>query len=115
MMNTTKHDRSIYLDDEIMLFQQTLVNPTFNIYESGNPRRKRGNGIKSCGKAKFRDLEEVKNALFAMKVVRTRKESQGLFSKRQEKRYYFCNRCHSYHVTSKAHRFVLGVSNVQAS
>jgi len=114
-MKTTKQSRSIYLDDEIELLKKSLIHPRPNIYESQEPMRKRGNGVKTCGKTVYRDLEEAKNALFAIRVTRSSQEAQGINSRRREKRYYFCNRCHGLHITSQEDRFAAGASIVKAS
>ena len=114
-MTLTKENRSIYLDEEIELLGKTVLRQTFKMYEPKSYRRKRGNGIKTCGKSVFRDLEEVKEVLFLIKSKRATLEVQGLQTKRKEKRYYFCSRCHSYHITSKTDRFNVEVPLVQQS
>jgi len=114
-MTTTKENRSIYLDEEIELIEQAAMRSAFNIYETDAIRRKRGDGHKTCGKAIFRDLEEVKGALFRIRVKRTKIEDLGQETKRQERRSYFCNRCHGLHITSQADRFAVEVSIAQAA
>jgi hypothetical protein len=114
-MKTTKQSRSIYLDDEIELLEKSLLHPKSKVYESEKPMRKRGNGVKTCGKTVYRDLDEAKNALFLIRVIRSSQEAQGINSRRREKRYYFCNRCHALHITSQEDRFAVGVSIVKAS
>jgi hypothetical protein len=93
-MTLTKENRSIYLDEEIELLGKTVRRPIFKMYEQESDRRKRGDGVKRCGKSVFRDLEEVKEVLFLIKSKRANLEVQGLQTKRKEKRYYFCSRCH---------------------
>jgi len=114
-MSTTKQNRSIYLDEEIELIQQAALRSAFNLYETDAITRKRGDGYKTCGKAIFRDLEEVKGALFRIRTKRTKTENLGVETKRQERRSYFCNRCHGLHITSQADRFAVEVSNAQAA
>ena len=114
-MTLTKENRSIYLDEEIELLGKTVRRPIFKMYEQESYRRKRGDGVKRCGKSVFRDLEEVKEVLFLIKSKRATLEVQGLQTKRKEKRYYFCSRCHSFHITSQTDRFTVEVSLVQQS
>jgi hypothetical protein len=114
-MTNTKIVRSIYLDEEIRLIQSTALKSGIDIYETDSHTRKRGQGVGHCGKAVFRDLEEVKQALFLIRSKRISIEAEGEISKRQEKRYYFCNRCHAFHITSKADRFEVAVNYVQAA
>lgn len=114
-MRTTKQIRSIYLDEEIQIIQNAVLNSGIDVYETDCCTRKRGEGVGNCGKAIFRDLDEVKRALFVIRTKRTSIEAEGEISKRQEKRYYFCNRCHAFHITSKADRFEVVVNDVQAA
>ena len=114
-MRNTKHIRSIYLDEEIRIIQNAALKSGIDINETDAYSRKRGQGVGHCGKAVFRDLEEVKQALFAIRTKRMSIEAQGEISKRQEKRYYFCYRCHAFHITSKADLFEVVVSFVQAA
>ena len=107
--------RSIYLDEEILIIQSSALKSGINIHETDAHSRKRGQGVGHCGKALFRDLEEAKQALFAIRTKRNSIEAEGQISKRQEKRYYFCNRCHAFHITSKADRFEVVVDDVQAA
>ena len=112
-MTLTKENRSIYLDEEIELLGKTVRRPIFKMSEQESYRRKRGDGVKRCGKSVFRDLEEVKEVLFLIKSKRATLEVQGLQTKRKEKRYYFCSRCHSFHITSQSDRFIVEVPFVQ--
>ena len=114
-MRNTKNIRSIYLDEEMQIIQNATLKSGIDIYETDSYTRKRGQGVGRCGKAVFRDLEEVKQALFVIRTMRVFIEAEGKISKRQEKRYYFCNRCHAIHITSKADRFAVEVSNAQAA
>lgn len=114
-MTSTKNVRSIYLDDEIQLIQTAALKSGIDVYETDSYTRKRGQGMGQCGKAVFRDLEEVKQALFLIRSKRISIEAEGEISKRQEKRYYFCNRCHAFHITSKADRFEVVVNYVKAA
>jgi hypothetical protein len=115
IMRNTKNVRSIYLDEEIQIIQNATLKSGIDIYETDSHIRKRGQGVGNCGKAVFRDLEEVKHALFVIRTKRISIEAEGEVSKRQEKRYYFCNRCHAFHITSKADRFETAANFVQAS
>jgi hypothetical protein len=114
-MRNTKNIRSIYLDEEILVIQRASLKSGIDIYETDAYSRKRGQGVGHCGKALFRDLEEVKHALFLIRTKRKSIEAEGEISKRQEKRYYFCGRCHAFHITSKADRFEVAVNYVQAA
>ena len=114
-MRNTKNTRSIYLDEEIQIIQNAAMNSGIDVYETDSYKRKRGQGVGHCGKAVFRDLDEVKRALFIIRTKRISVEAEGEISKRQEKRYYFCNRCHAFHITSKADRFEVAVNYVQAA
>lgn len=114
-MRTKKTSRSIYLDEEIFIIQNAVMRSSINIYETEISIRKKGSGVGNCGKAIFRDPEEVKQALFVIRTKRRSIETVGEIAKRQEKRYYFCNRCHAFHLTSKAYRFEVVVSNVPAA
>lgn len=115
VMRNTKKTRSIYLDEEIQIIQKAAINSGIDIYETDAYTRKRGQGVGHCGKALFRDLEDVKHALFMIRAKRKSIEAEGEISKRQEKRYYFCNRCHAFHITSKVDRFEVVVDYVQAA
>ena len=115
VMTNTKHIRSIYLDEEIQIIQNATLKSGIDINETDAYSRKRGHGLGHCGKAVFRDLEEVKHALFVIRTRRMSIQAEGEIAKRQEKRYYFCNRCHAFHITSKADRFEVAVSYVQAA
>jgi hypothetical protein len=114
-MRNTKDARSIYLDDEMRIIQNAALKSGIDIYETDAHIRKRGSGVGNCGKAIFRDLEEAKHALFLIRTKRKSVEAEGEIAKRQEKRYYFCNRCHAFHITSKADRFEVAVNFVQAA
>ena len=114
-MRNTKHIRSIYLDEEIQIIENATLKSGIDIHETDSYTRKRGQGVGHCGKAIFRDLEEVKLALLVIRTKRKSIEAEGEVSKRQEKRYYFCNRCHAFHITSKADRFETVANFVQAS
>ena len=114
-MRNTKNIRSIYLDDEMRIIQNAALKSGIDIYETDAHTRKRGSGVGNCGKAIFRDLEEVKRALFLIRTKRMSIEAEGEIAKRQEKRYYFCNRCHAFHITSKADRFEVVVNYDQAA
>jgi hypothetical protein len=114
-MRNTKQIRSIYLDEEIQIIQNAALKSGIDLYETDSYTRKRGQGVGHCGKAIFRDLEEAKHALFIIRTKRMSIEADGDIAKRQEKRYYFCNRCHAFHITSKADRFEVAVSYVQAA
>ena len=115
VMRNTKNIRSIYLDEEIQIIRNAALKSGIDVYETDSYTRKRGQGVGHCGKAVFRDLEEVKHALFVIRTKRASIEAEGEISKRQEKRYYFCNRCHAFHITSKADRFEVAVNYVQAA
>jgi hypothetical protein len=115
VMRNTKNTRSIYLDEEIQIIQNAALKSGIDVYETDSHMRKRGHGVGNCGKALFRDLEEVKHALFVIRTKRMSIEAEGEIAKRQEKRYYFCNRCHAFHITSKADRFEVAVNYVQAA
>ncbi len=115
VMRNTKNIRSIYLDEEIQIIQNAALKSGIDVYETDSHTRKRGQGVGHCGKALFRDLEEVKHALFVIRTKRMSIEAEGEIAKRQEKRYYFCNRCHAFHITSKADRFEVAVNYVQAA
>jgi len=104
-MRNTKNIRSIYLDEEIQIIQNATLKSCIDIYETDAYTHKRGQGVGHCGKAIFRDLEEAKFALLVIRTKRMAIEAEGEVSKRQEKRYYFCNRCHAFHLTSKASSF----------
>lgn len=115
IMRNTKIIRSIYLDEEIQIIQNATLQSGIDVYETDSHTRKRGQGLGHCGKANFRDLEEVKDTLFVIRTKRLSIEAEGEISKRQEKRYYFCKRCHAFHITSKADRFEVAVNYVQAA
>lgn len=115
IMRNTRNIRSIYLDEEIQIIQCAAMKSDIDIRETDAYSRKRGHGLGHCGKAIFRDLEEVKHALFVIRTRRVSIEAEGEIAKRQEKRYYFCNRCHAFHITSKADRFEVAVNYVQAA
>ena len=114
-MRNTKNVRSIYLDEEIRIIQNAALKSGIDIYETDAYTRKRGQGLGNCGKTIFRDLEQAKRALFLIRTKRKSIEAEGEIAKRQEKRYYFCNRCHAFHITSKADRFEVAVNFVQAA
>jgi hypothetical protein len=115
VMRNKKNTRSIYLDEEIQIIQNAALKSGIDVYETDTYTRKKGQGVGHCGKATFRDLREVKRALFVIRTKRAAIEAEGEISKRQEKRYYFCNRCHAFHITSKADRFEVAVNYVQAA
>lgn len=114
-MSITRNIRSIYLDEEIAIIQNATLNSGINIHETDSNTRKRGRGVARCGKAIFRDLEEAKRAVFVIRSKRNSLASIGESTKRRENRYYFCARCHAFHITSQADIFEVAVEYVNAA
>lgn len=114
-MTTARIARSIYLDEEIAIIRNAKLSSGINLHETDMINRKRGRGVGHCGKVILRDSEEAKQVLFIIRSKRNSQAAIGVTSKRQETRYYFCNRCHGFHITSKADIFEVAVEYVNAA
>jgi hypothetical protein len=107
-MTNTQQDRSSYLDEEIEILRNAQNLSRKHLFKAKEYGDRRGSGQKTCGKVRFKDREQVKKALFR---IREKRRSAILTStKRMENRYYFCNRCHSWHMTSSKEFFGVEVS-----
>jgi len=62
---------------------------------------RKGGHQKSCGKEKYRDLDQAKEALWYARVAQAKALREGHLSHRRECRYYFHVGCHAWHLTSK--------------
>ena len=60
-----------------------------------------GSTTKACTKRAFRSREQVKEAIRRNRYARVRQEHDGGTSNRLENRYWFCNKCMAFHLTSK--------------
>jgi len=56
---------------------------------------------RKCDKKRFHNEGHAKEALLAAKFSRERAKSSELESSRHEIRYYLCNLCNGYHLTSQ--------------
>ena len=56
----------------------------------------------TCGKVRFRDHREAVTALHNVATLRLRADEDAVASRRREVRSYECERCHGYHLTSRA-------------
>ena len=105
-MNTAniKHFTEI-LDEELeMIFTAVVIRGTHIEATNDRPRIKeirKGNNQKSCGKEKYKDREQAKDALWFAKVEQKRAQKEGRVTHRRECRYYFHPGCNAWHLTSK--------------
>jgi hypothetical protein len=61
----------------------------------------RGKKARKCDKRRFHNEGHAKEALLAARFSRERAKSSEMESSRHEIRYYLCNICNGYHLTSQ--------------
>ena len=112
-MSKRARELGSFLDQEIELFETAGRLNRRHVYAKDGVSVKRGSGLKSCGKTKYKDREQAKHALF---IIKTKRHS-GIYveSKRRETRSYFCVRCHSWHLSSKKDQFNVEVADAKVA
>ena len=63
-----------------------------------HPNRSTSQSKQYCGKRRFRDIEQAKDTLRYAAIARRLSDGP---CRRREVRYYFCDRCRGWHVTSR--------------
>ena len=101
MKNKAFYTDTDLLDEDIELIEVAVTIKAAHLFNPEDAPKRRGSGFKTCAKIKYRDLEEVKTALWFARVDQEKAREEGRQTRRTERRYYFCAGCHFWHLTSR--------------